>query len=67
MKLKQEIFDTPIEEWKANQVDAFRRSTQRKLKAFRTAKDSHFLEAFHRLEVYREKKRFHKIVALLEN
>ncbi len=67
MKLKEEIFHTRVEEWKAKQVDAFRRRTQRKLKEFRAAKDSHFLEAFHRLEVYREKQRFHKIVALLEN
>jgi hypothetical protein len=67
MKLKQVIFDTNVEEWKVKEVDAFRRNTQRKIKAFLSAKETHFMEAFHRLEVYREKQRFHKMVAILES
>ncbi len=67
MKLKSEIFDTDVQEWKVKEVDAFRRNTQRKLMAFQKAKEVHFMEAFHRLEVYREKQRFHKIVAILES
>jgi hypothetical protein len=67
MKLKKEVFDTDVQQWKVKQVDAFRRRTQRKIKSFLTAKKKHFMEVFHRLEVYREKQRFHKIVHILES
>ena len=67
MKLKQEVFHTDVQKWKVKQVDAFRRRTQRKIKAFLTAQKKHFIEVFHRLEVYREKQRFHKIVHILES
>jgi hypothetical protein len=67
MKYKKKIFDTNVEEWKVEEVNAFRQNTQRKIKSFLKAKETHFMEAFHRLEVYREKKRFHKIVAILES
>jgi hypothetical protein len=67
MKLKKEVFDTDVQEWKVKQVDAFRRRTQHKIKAFLSAKNIHFMEVFHRLEVYREKQRFHKIVDILES
>jgi hypothetical protein len=67
MKLKKEVFDTDVQQWKVKQVDAFRRTIQRKIKAFLKAKQRYFIEAFHRLEVYREKQRFHKIVTILES
>lgn len=66
LRMKQEIFDTDVQKWKVSQVDAFRKMVQRKLKEFIIAKEQCFLEVFHRLEVYVEKKRFHKIVAILE-
>lgn len=66
MNLKKKIFDTHVEQWKVNEVIAFHQSIQRDLKSFLKAKETLFMEAFHRLEVYREKQRFHKLVAILE-
>jgi hypothetical protein len=67
LRMKQEIFDTDVQKWKVSQVDAFRKNVQSNLKEFIIAKEQCFLETFHRLEVYVEKKRFHKIVAILES
>ena len=65
--LKQEVFDTDVQKWKMHQIHAFVKTVQRKIKAFLKSKQEAGLNMFHRLEVYVEKKRFHKMVAILES
>ena len=65
--LKQEVFGTDVLKWKAVQIHAFVKTVQRKIKAFLKAKQESGLAMYHRLEVYVEKKRFHKLVAILES
>jgi hypothetical protein len=65
--LNQEIFGTDVHQWKVAQVDAFVKTTQRKIKAFMKTKQMLFLNVFHRFEVYVEKNKFHKLVAILES
>jgi hypothetical protein len=67
LRLKKEIFGTDVQKWKIAQVDAFRRNVQRKIKAFLIVRETHFIEVFDRLEVYVEKKRFHKLMTILES
>lgn len=67
MLLNQEIFDTDIQKWKAVQIHAFVKTVQRKIKEFLKRKEEFSLAMFHRLEVYVEKGRFHKLVAILES
>jgi len=65
--LKQEIFDTDVQKWKSSQIRGYVKMVQRKIKAFLKSKQEASLNMFHRLEVYVEKKRFHKMVAIIES
>ena len=66
-RLRQEILGTDVQQWKAVQIHAFVKTVQRKIKAFLKAKQEAGLNLFHRMEVYVEKKKFHKLVAILES
>ena len=66
-RVNQEIFGTDVQRWKVPEVYTFVKLVQSKIKAFLKSKEELFVHVFHRFEVYVEKKRFQKLVTLLES